>query len=186
MRVWLIEASAPPKVGDKFAGLRGASDGAEGAISSRARRRQQAKAAQRGEAYDRLLGMRRAQLYAAHLDVRLFQSSADCLEAVRADGRVLWATDLSQAALPLTSDAAALGATLPPRLAVVVGSEGAGVSEAMLAAAERRIFLPMYGFTESFNVSVASALVLQRLLDASQGDRGRLPPEEMTSLRRTW
>ena len=53
-------------------------------------------------------------------------------------------------------------------------------------AADRRVFLPMWGFSESFNVSVASALVLQRLLDASEADRGKLPPGEMVMLRKKW
>lgn len=33
---------------------------------------------------------------------------------------------------------------------------------------------PRFGFTESFNLSVAAALVLQRLLDAVPESRGRL------------
>ena len=36
-------------------------------------------------------------------------------------------------------------------------------SKAMLAAADRRVFLPMYGFTESFNVSVAAAVLIHAL-----------------------
>ena len=44
----------------------------------------------------------------------------------------------------------------------------------------------MWGFSESFNVSVASALVLQRLLDASEADRGKLPPAELEALRKKW
>jgi hypothetical protein len=59
-------------------------------------------------------------------------------------------------------------------------------SKAMLAAADRRVFLPMYGFTESFNVSVAAALVLQRLLDAAHESRGQLPAAELAALRLQW
>ena len=40
---------------------------------------------------------------------------------------------------------------------------GDGVSEEMLEAADRRVYLPMYGFTDSFNLSVAMALLVQRL-----------------------
>lgn len=56
--------------------------------------------------------------------------------AAQADGRQLWVTDLSQEAAPLCAHAA--GEPALPRLAVVVGSEGAGVSKTMLAAADRR------------------------------------------------
>ena len=37
----------------------------------------------------------------------------------------------------------------------------------MLRAADQRVYLPMFGFTESYNLSISAALVLQRLLDAS-------------------
>ena len=58
--------------------------------------------------------------------------------------------------------------------------------KAHLDAADVRVFLPMWGFTESFNISVATALVLQRLLDAMPDSRGALPPEEMQRLRTEW
>jgi tRNA (guanosine-2'-O-)-methyltransferase len=45
-------------------------------------------------------------------------------------------------------------------LAVVFGSEGPGVSDAVLQGADCTIRIPMEGFTESFNISVAAALVL--------------------------
>ena len=154
--------------------------------NSRATRRLQARAAQRGLDCSSLLGSRQAKVYASHLDIRVFTSSAECIDAVRADGRALWVTDLSQEALPLTSDVAALRRALPPRLAIVIGSEGVGVSKVMVDAADVRVFLPMWGFTESFNISVATALVLQRLLDAMPDSRGALPPEEMQRLRTEW
>ena len=75
---------------------------------------------------------------------------------------------------------------LPKRVAVVLGSEGAGISAAMLAAADERIFLPMFGFTESFNLSVSAALVLQKLLEACPESRGDLPEAEAAQIRRAW
>jgi len=44
----------------------------------------------------------------------------------------------------------------------------------------------MHGFAESFNLSVASALVLQRLLDACPESRGQLPADELQTLRARW
>jgi tRNA (guanosine-2'-O-)-methyltransferase len=44
--------------------------------------------------------------------------------------------------------------------AVVMGSELEGISEAAAAAADRWIHIPMQGMVESFNVSVATALIL--------------------------
>jgi tRNA G18 (ribose-2'-O)-methylase SpoU len=56
-------------------------------------------------------------------------------------------------------------AELPTRLAIVMGRETDGVSPAFLAAADKRVFIPMVGFAESFNLSVATALVVQKLFD---------------------
>lgn len=45
--------------------------------------------------------------------------------------------------------------------AVVFGNEHAGVTDATAAAADGRFSIPMAGFTRSFNVSVAVAMVLE-------------------------
>ena len=157
------------------------------AAGSRARRRLAARASERGFSFDPLLGVRAAQLYCRYLDVRTFADVASCVAALREDGREIWATDLAQEAHPLTSDVPALSAALPDRLAIVLGSEGGGISPAFLEAADRRVYLPMAGFTESFNLSVAAALVLQRLLDACASDtRGQLPEAELARLRLEW
>lgn len=122
-RVWLVQAATKPTEADD------ASANVKRLACSRARRRHEARAAQRGLGFDPLLGVRRAQLYAQHLDVQVFQSTAACVLAARTEGRALWVTDLAQDALPLGSDVAALAAVLPPKVAIVVGSEGAGVSQ---------------------------------------------------------
>ncbi len=48
-------------------------------------------------------------------------------------------------------------------VAIVMGTELVGVSEQAKALADGSIMIPMYGLTQSLNVSVASACVLQRL-----------------------
>lgn len=193
MRVWLVEtADRPTKNTYVQPGTASDSSGPAAAAASlsagatKAQRQLESRCVQRGFEYDRMLGLRRAQLFAAHLDVETFATSTECIAAARAAGRELWVTDLAQDALPLSSDAAALAVQLPPYVAVVLGAEAAGVTDEMLQAADRRIYLPMFGFTESFNLSVAAALVLQRLLDAVPESRGRLPAEEMDRLRRSW
>lgn len=71
--------------------------------------------------------------------------------------------------------------------AVVFGSELTGLSEAAIENADDRIHIPMFGFTESFNLSVAVAIILHEI-------RGRLDPvvdlslspTEQKKLRRQW
>jgi len=43
------------------------------------------------------------------------------------------------------------------------GTESTGVSSEMLARCQRRVYLPMDGFSDSFNVGVSAALAIDRL-----------------------
>lgn len=47
--------------------------------------------------------------------------------------------------------------------AVIFGNEHAGVSDEALACADARVIVPMSGFTQSFNISVAAALTLYHI-----------------------
>lgn len=48
-------------------------------------------------------------------------------------------------------------------MALLMGTEWEGVSEQAREAAKLKVRIPQYGFTQSFNVSVAAALILQQL-----------------------
>jgi TrmH family RNA methyltransferase len=48
----------------------------------------------------------------------------------------------------------------PPRVAVVIGNEGAGLSDALLDEADARVTIPMPGGAESLNAAAAAAVVL--------------------------
>lgn len=128
------------------------------------------------------------------LSLRSFESTEACVEALRESGREVWVTALEQRAQVLAPGAPWLEqdfpAALPPRLAIVLGAEGAGVSEAFKGAADRLVYLPLSGFAESLNVSVAAALVTQVLLQlyarASAERDARLPAEEASALRAAW
>ena len=58
--------------------------------------------------------------------------------------------------------------------AVVFGNEHAGVTDATARAADGRFSIPMAGFTRSFNISVAVAMVLQQ---ARRSRAGALGPD---------
>ncbi|GLC51990.1 hypothetical protein PLESTB_000570600 [Pleodorina starrii] len=116
------------------------------------------------------------------LDIRTFATTGECVSALLADGREIWATDLAQSALLLDGT----GVELPPRLAIVMGREADGVSQEMLAAAHKRVCLPMYGFNDSFNLSVATSMVLHHLFICCPQARGDLPPERKRALRIEW
>ena len=74
-------------------------------------------------------------------------------------------------------------------LAIVFGNEKNGVSPELLAAAELHAFIPMVGFVESLNISVACALTL--FCSTFSGARSErrcalLPESEREELRRDW
>ena len=50
------------------------------------------------------------------------------------------------------------------KIALVLGAEKRGVSQEMMDMADDFITIPMYGFTESYNVSVSAAMCLQNLV----------------------
>jgi tRNA G18 (ribose-2'-O)-methylase SpoU len=97
------------------------------------------------------------------LTVRYFDDTRSCITALREEGYTIWATDLSPVAECISRIAPS--AVPKEKLAVVMGREVDGVSEMMLRESDQRIYLDMFGFTESFNLSVASALVLHWLFD---------------------
>lgn len=76
------------------------------------------------------------------------------LAGLRAEGHQVLATSFTPEARPLRS----FDFTRPT--AVVMGNEHSGVEQALLEACDGQIYIPMYGMIQSFNVSVAAAIIL--------------------------
>ena len=92
----------------------------------------------------------------AHFHHPALQSTWDELDAFRAErGVTLWATDGR-------GDGVARDAA-PRKLALVVGHEGHGVSDAARQRAERLIAIPISADVESLNVAVATGILLHEL-----------------------
>lgn len=75
------------------------------------------------------------------------------------------------------------------KTAFFFGSEQAGVSPIVLKNADKCMRIPIYGATESFNVSVSSALILQemrRKMAAMDKDVWQLSEKEKNALRLEW
>jgi len=66
-----------------------------------------------------------------------------------------------------------------PKAAIVLGNEHKGPSEAMRAAADGTYRIPMVGFVESLNVSVASAITLYVASRGRHGDLDEAAREEI-------
>lgn len=115
---------------------------------------------------------------------RVFPSIEECLAQVKSEGFELWSTDLGDGAEAVTGPEVLR--PFPKKVALVIGRELQGVAPEILEASDRRLYLPMSGFTESLNLSVAAALLVQRCFDADPSLVGAMPEEECTTLRRAW
>lgn len=91
------------------------------------------------------------------LTLKRYADSASCLAALRADGYRLVATT------PHEEDCTLDELPVDGKIALLFGTEDEGLAEETLGAADRFVRIPIYGFTESFNVSVCTALILREL-----------------------
>jgi len=127
------------------------------------------------------------------LSVREFRTTTECLEELRKTGHDIWVTDLSQEAVCMTKEGLTEGDStsyaefsLPAKTAIVFGTEAVGCSDEMLQAADKRVYLPLRGFADSLNISVATALVLHQLFILDPSIIGDMPEEERRGLREKW
>jgi tRNA (guanosine-2'-O-)-methyltransferase len=74
-------------------------------------------------------------------------------------------------------------------LAVLFGNEHEGLSASAVAACDASITVPMFGFTESYNLSVTVGLAMSRLAARRRayiGRAGDLDPARLARLRARW
>ena len=80
--------------------------------------------------------------------------------------------------------------TLPiaGNVAILMGAELTGVSDRARELADGAICVPMHGLTESLNVSVAAACILQRITERKRSalDGGDLPAERQNAFFEAW
>ena len=113
------------------------------------------------------------------LDVVRWRTSAECLDALHARGFACFATHLGEGSRPLGE------LSFAGKVALVFGNESRGVSEEALARADARYVIPMRGFSQSLNVSVAVAVSVAHAVARRVAERGRhgdLSPAEAAEL----
>lgn len=74
------------------------------------------------------------------------------------------------------------------KVAVVMGNESDGVSPEALQMADRKVYIPMVGFTESMNISVSAAICMHTLLPKLRKSNAlwQLTDEEKRGIRLQW
>jgi tRNA (guanosine-2'-O-)-methyltransferase len=107
------------------------------------------------------------------LDVVRYQSAATCARRLKQDGYAIYMATMGADTRPED-----LHDT--PRLAVVFGNEHCGVSPEMRSFADGTFSIPMRGFVESLNISVAAAITMETL---ARDGRARLPAARQQELK---
>ena len=113
------------------------------------------------------------------LDVYRWETPDACADHLQSRGYRLIATDL-EASVPMDAYDFSVG-----RTALVFGNERAGLSDAMRNRCDARMLIPIAGFAQSFNISVAAAIALfhvQRERRMALGESGDLSAAEQRVL----
>ena len=174
---------------------------------------QQVKKAMQSEIQDRAMHHLFAQRALDWLDVKEFETTSECIKTLRDEGYTIWSTDLSQVAVCLTREALLEDYynsqsqqfiytsdekenskvnndydinVIPDKLAIVFGTEAVGCTAEILNASDKRVYLPLYGFADSLNLSVATALVVHQLFNLDPSLIGAMSNDERMNIRRKW
>ena len=91
------------------------------------------------------------------LDVVRWKDTRSCVLSLKEQGYQVLATHLDARAKPLSD----MDLTKPT--AIVFGNEKDGISAEMQALADQTVILPMRGFVQSYNISVAAAIAFQTI-----------------------
>ncbi len=116
------------------------------------------------------------------VDLHRYTSTMQCVASLREKGyRIVATSPRAKGITPGSID-------LSTPIAFCFGTELTGLSDALMDAADEHMSIPMYGFTESFNISASAAIVLytvmQRLRSASVD--AWLSEEEQLALKLQW
>jgi tRNA (guanosine-2'-O-)-methyltransferase len=117
------------------------------------------------------------------LDLHSFADPRAAIDAMRAHGFAVYAT------LPDPGAQSIEDVSVEQPIAVVFGNEHDGVSRAVVEACDGAVTVPMFGFTESYNLSVTVGLAMSRLAARRRayiGSLGDLPSERRARLRARW
>ncbi len=117
------------------------------------------------------------------LTIQKYPDIRTAMEALRRQGYRIWASRLDADAVPLEE------VDLRRPAAFFFGNEHAGLSAEALIHADATFIIPMVGFAQSLNVSVAAAVTLYhatRRARALLGDMYFLSPAQKRALLRHW
>ncbi len=105
------------------------------------------------------------------MTVHQFVNISDCIQRLKGEGYIILATDLHEKSISIRDFDFAInsmnlsvsgdeaGSVKREKYAIIMGNEKDGISKESRSQADYLIHIPMNGFAESFNLSVASAII---------------------------
>jgi tRNA (guanosine-2'-O-)-methyltransferase len=114
---------------------------------------------------------------------KLENNTLSCINDLKAKGYKIVATT------PHTNDSLIEDLPVDQPIALLFGTELTGLSEIAIENADAYVKLPMYGFTESYNISVSVALALFNITERMRKDPSvnwQLTAEEMLAIKLNW
>lgn len=91
------------------------------------------------------------------LDINQWKSTSECIGHLKKNGYKIIVTHLDDNAIPLSE------IDFTEKTAICFGSERLGVTPELIKLADQTCILPMDGFSQSYNISIAAALGLQQI-----------------------
>lgn len=116
------------------------------------------------------------------LSVSSYLNVSDCYKNLKKQGYKIVATTVSKKSCALP------GLSIDKKCALVFGTEELGLTKDALAGADEHMTIPMYGFTESLNVSVSVGICLHYLTEKLRNSNipWKLSEQELFELRLQW
>lgn len=116
------------------------------------------------------------------VDVNRYDSNIECVKSLKAKGYQIIATT------PHENDCVLDEFDITKPAALFFGTERDGLSEEIMKEADGFMKIPMSGFTESLNISVSAAIIIQSIMSRlHRSDLDwHLSEEEMITLRLAW
>jgi len=116
------------------------------------------------------------------VDIHAFDSVPTCISTLRNKGYQIIATT------PHEHDCLLDDFDISKPSALFFGTERDGLSDAILQQADGFLKIPMVGFTESLNISVSAAIIIQNLTNRLRNSNlnWQLSPDELLEKRLAW
>jgi len=116
------------------------------------------------------------------MDIHKYKSTKSCIETLKNGGYTVVATTPHKKSITLSE------LPINKKIAFLFGTEALGLSQEAMDLADEFVTIPMFGFTESFNISVSVAICLYEITQKLRNSNidWKLSPEDMLDTKLNW